>query len=307
MKNDKKIQQGGLCLHSQIVGQYLKLPTTWHIADFIDYIWFYYNSSLFLDFLNTYSISDNDNKMIWDNNITIDKNNKKYRMIETSFASINVPVARIENIFVHNKNQTKVSIYGKWLHVIRKKPDLYNSLLSFLYSFGLLDTTSINISRLDFTSDFDSLNYNVDVLLRTSKTTEFKYAGILETIYYWSKKSSVYIRFYNKKLELQEKWYDVLYPEYDTYSEIMRYEIQLKSNWIPLDLKVIKLDELYDIVFRLWRLYNPSRIVPTSTKSKKRAKQIFNWFLNDISSIYTKNDIKHDYNLIFKERYSDEK
>jgi hypothetical protein len=61
------------------------------------------------------------------------------------------------------------------------------------------------------------------------------------------KNSSRFIRYYNKKLDLQETQFERLYPQYQTENEVMRYELQVKSDGIAKEQKIQLITNLKNI------------------------------------------------------------
>lgn len=281
----------------------MELPT-WStlINTFIDFIWFYYEWNLWEINKDVAMVrkSDNDNMLYFDN-FYLDYSSKYYLMVYVLHLWLIIPFARIETIHISTLPYTKVSLYWKWLKAMRDVPHLYSSFISLFvqlwYKYERLYYT-----RLDITRDYSRLWFNIKCKLRTKKTFTVYWHSWLETKYFWSPKSSVYIRYYNKKKELADKWRLDLYPEYQSITEVMRYEIQIKNKAIPLHINQDYSTILWLKKLALWEDQTKSlKYVSKSTKqSNKRAKQLFQSFLYSLSSRYYLQDVKQDLHLIYK-------
>lgn len=299
-----------LNLRKEILDKYLILPNSSDfINNFIDFIGFYYDGNTWeTSKIKKTGLSDNDNTSNY-NNFFLDYNNNRFCMVYTLHLSLIVPVARFETVFIKWSLYTKVSLYWKWLKVMRDVPILYSDFVWLLIKLGY-KYQWLNYTRLDVTADYSKLAYNIQCTLRTAKTNLIYWEKWLETKYFWSKKSSVLIRYYNKKIELEQKnWVD-LYPEYDQFTEVMRYEIQLKNKALPL-----KLHYNYSTLIWLKQLVMGEdtaklHIKPVSRKSKKsmeRAKSLLHSFLHSLSSRYDLSYDINDINFIYTSRLNEQK
>lgn len=227
-------------------------------------------------------------------------------MIYITYNSLIIPFARIETITVQNIKNTKISIYWKWLKVVRDVPILLDDFLVLLQTYWYKD--SLVYSRLDVTADYSQIAFNIKCLLNSVKVNIICGDAWIETKYFWSKKSSVLIRYYNKLKELSDKWRLDLYPEYQKHKSVMRYEIQLKSKSIPnkVHYNYSNLQGLKSIC--LWEDAVKLHEKPNSRKSKqsiKRAKSLLSSFLSSLSSRYYLNDDLDDINFIYDTRLNE--
>ncbi len=227
----------------------------------------------------------------------------KFMMIYTTYQGYIIPVSRVETIFV-GETCTKVSMYGKGLKVIRDNPFILDDLYLFLQSNCWL-VADITLSRIDVTTDTNKIDFSIKCLLKTTKTMIFRWDGWIETKYFWSKKSNIFIRYYNKKKELSDKWYSWLYLEYTNVPEVMRYEIQLKGDWIPKEVRrqVDNLTWLTDIILNMWSPYPMLFKYKKGKADPNRAVELFNGFLKNLTSIYDITQVADKLDIIYNERY----
>lgn len=274
---------------------------------FVDYVGFYYPENSRELTKNRFSDNDNTQKF-WP--YLLDYSNSRWCIAYVVYYDLIVPVCRFETITVLSEKKTKVSVYWKWLKVFRESPELYEEFVALLFHMWYKEKYSFSYCRLDVTSDYSRLNFTIKCLLKTRKNSKWfairnMENGSFETKYFWSKKSSVYIRYYNKKLELSEKWWQDLYPEYEQYNQVMRYEIQLKSKSIPKNVQenYNTLSGLSDLI--LWHDTNQMHIAFPSRKSKHsliRAKSLFSSFLTSLSTRYDLSDSLDDINILYNQR-----
>lgn len=156
----------------------------------------------------------------------------------------------------------RVQLYGKWLLIINRE-NLWRNLENLLFFFGVND---IVLTRIDYAVDCEKMNFKKPNSLKAKKAGQFHNARTWELEYLWfgaKGKSPLFIRYYDKKKDLERSKFEWLYPEYEQYATIMRYELQVNSDWIsPAD----KNKTVYDIE----KIVNFNQDVSKTRRSHKR-------------------------------------
>lgn len=157
----------------------------------------------------------------------------------------------------------RVQIYGKGLLILNRE-DLRSSFEDLLKFFGMKELT---LTRIDYAIDCEKINFKKKNTLNAKKGWSIYSVrtGKIEYIGFGSKwVSPLYIRYYNKKVDLKETNYERLYPDYDEYPQIMRYELQVNSDGIaPVD-KNATVDQIKNIAS-----FN-SRVSPRKRVTQKK-------------------------------------
>lgn len=156
----------------------------------------------------------------------------------------------------------RVQLYGKWLLVINRE-NLRRNLENLLFFFGM---NEIILTRIDYAIDCEKMNFKKPNSLKARKAGQFHNARTWELEYIWfgaKGKSPLFIRYYDKKKDLRWTKFEWLYPEYDKYETVMRYELQVNSDGIsPYD----KNKTVYD----LEKIVNFYQDVSKNKRSHKR-------------------------------------
>ena len=160
------------------------------------------------------------------------------------------------------KRLLRVQLYGKGILVINRE-NLWRNLENLLFFFGMNDIT---LTRTDYAIDCEKINFEKKNLLKAKKAGQFHNArtGELEYLGFWAKgKSPLFIRYYDKKKDLQRTKFERLYPEYEKYDTIMRYELQVNSDGISPEHK----DKT---VYDLKKIANFGQEIAMNKRSHKR-------------------------------------
>lgn len=153
------------------------------------------------------------------------------------------------------KRLLRVQLYGKGILVINRE-NLWRNLENLLFFFGMNDIT---LTRTDYAIDCEKINFEKRNSLKAKKAGQFHDArtGELEYLGFWAKgKSPLFIRYYDKKKDLERTKFEWLYPEYQRYSTIMRYELQVNSDGISPDHKnktVYDLEKIANFWQEIWK------------------------------------------------------
>lgn len=140
---------------------------------------------------------------------------------------------------VAQKPVIKVDIYGKGLLIINREGLREDFELCMQY-FGMVD--DLVLTRVDYCVDCEKMAREKTHTLKTKMKTIIRneYTNEIEYIRYGQKRSSPqFLRFYNKIIDLERSNAMRLYPEYKKYKSLMRYELQIQSDGIAADEKII--------------------------------------------------------------------
>lgn len=283
------------------------------ICDFIDYVAFYgrWNPTLLMNLL----VSDNW-PSVYVGRITLTKW-EQWRLF-TCFGQVVVawkivPIFRLQELKLpwDNHWNLKVDLYWKWVKLIREewlRSDVYQVLTRYCklddiiltradytvdcakYNFWkkntLSNTTSWTICKAnrvihekdyDITKNIESLN---KVINDKKRKIQYKLFGCK------SSSSAHFIRYYDKKREIVERWTQFLYPEYFDVPCVMRYELQVNSKGFTDEERHLKVDQIYDfITFGLNITDNT-----VSHKRIPRNQSMYEWIRYGINKLKREND-----------------
>ena len=231
------------------------------LRDFIDYLTFYttWDNKPLLKFINR----DNGPSFYLGRlSLDIAKNRIGHFLwqIHTVYNGHSVAICQLKEIKVWSKLVIKVSIYWKWLKLLREDFDLYKTL-KCLFTDRLMFWEELTVCRIDYTCDCAKYNFRKYNSMRAKKGADFKNkeweSMQVKTVYFWKRShdSAYFIRYYDKKYEIQHgenghntEW---LYPEYQFIPEVMRYELSVNSKWLDKKERDININNLYDLI-TLW-------------------------------------------------------
>ena len=230
------------------------------LDDFMDYCWFY--GSWSREKVITFLSSDNGGSIVIDNKLVLNNLNWIWpfrAMVSVAVYWIPVNIIQLREIKIWWKIVLDVDVYGKCIKLIREnnlRPSLYKL---FVYYLGMDD---IIITRADYTVDCMKMNFN------KANTLKFKVSWTISN--WWvvryktfGKKwhdSALFLRYYDKKHEIESRWTSYLYPEYSLVPNVMRYELQVNSKGFDKWEREISIDDLfwfltldYDVSLRYWK------------------------------------------------------
>ena len=216
------------------------------LCDFIDYLAFYgkWNRK------KTLSLLSSDNApSFYAGKISIEKNEwvSTFQAFGSySYMGMSVRLFRIWEIQIWWEVVLKVDIYWKGLKIIREDNLWANIELIFKSYFGM---DEIKLTRVDYTVDCAKYAFKKKNSLKTSIKGKVEKENNVEYLVFGRKgQSARFIRYYDKKKEILARWTSWLYPEYFGYSEIMRYELQVNSDWMDNYERYIKIDDIRGFV-----------------------------------------------------------
>lgn len=216
------------------------------LCDFIDYLAFYgkWNRR------KTLSLLSSDNApSFYAGKISIEKNEwvSTFQAFGSySYMGMSVRLFRIWEIQIWWEVVLKVDIYWKGLKIIREDNLWANIELIFKSYFGM---DEIKLTRVDYTVDCAKYAFKKKNSLKTSIKGKVEKENNVEYLVFGRKgQSARFIRYYDKKKEILARWTSWLYPEYFGYSEIMRYELQVNSDWMDNYERYIKIDDIRGFV-----------------------------------------------------------
>lgn len=280
---------------NNMLNKYMKFTLKdWYISDFIDYCAFYWvwHHELLLNL----DRSDNWASLYIDNKLAVDiesyANFKAY--VSVCVCGLPVKICQLKEVKVWNRVVLSVNIYWKGCKVIREDwlwPSVYKFFTSYL---GLHD---IVITRIDYTCDCSVMNFNKKNFLTnsvcwyfTKKIWRGKKKELLTYKLFGRKGSDSrrFLRYYDKKEEIIKRWTSYLYPEYEKYNSVMRYELQINSKWFDDFDRRKKIEDLESII-TMWNY-----IINSSWKHKKKDKDesLENVVLMGIRKLLKKNDTR---------------
>ena len=220
------------------------------LRDFIDYLSFY--TSRNHDVLLRLLASDN-GPSVYLGRLSVDCIDNKIWLfrawISTSYMWMSVKICQLREMKIKDKVVLKVDIYWKWLKLLREDKDLRNSLRLF-FSDWLCLWEDLTVCRIDYTVDCMKYNFKKPNTLRSRAYVPMYMDGAVKTKYFGIKwhDSAMFLRYYDKKWEINDRWTSLLYPEYQFLKEVMRYELQVNSKWLDPCERYIKLSNLYDLI-----------------------------------------------------------
>lgn len=223
------------------------------LRDFVDYVRFHTsrNNKPLLKYINRDNAST-----LFLNRLNLLTNGWKLGFfrawIQTVFLWQIVPLCELREVKIKKNVVLMVSMYWKWLKLLRDDYDLWLSLKCFFKEWLEL-WDELTITRIDYTVDCAKYNFRKENTLNTKKWWNILKENKIQTKYFGVKShdSAMFIRYYDKKADLLESWFYNLYPEYHFLDEIMRYELVVNSKWLDDYERHINLQSLYDLV-NLW-------------------------------------------------------
>lgn len=228
------------------------------LDDFIDYLSFY-TSRNFAPL--TKLLSSDNAPSVYLGRLSIDCLEKKIGLfrawVSTSYMWYSIKLCQLQELKIWTQIVLKIDIYWKWLKLLRDDKDLRNSFRLFL-SDWLLIGEDLTICRIDYTVDCWKLNFRKENTLRCrcswliTKDWEpkTKYFGVR-----WHD-TAMFIRYYDKKEEIQKRWTAMLYPEYQLLDCVQRYELQVNSKGFDDYERRIKFKDLYSVInmgYHIWK------------------------------------------------------
>lgn len=173
----------------------------------------------------------------------------------------------------------RVQLYGKWLLVVNRE-NLRDELENLLFFFGM---SEITLTRIDYAIDCEKMNFKKPNYLKAKKSWQFTNlrTGELEYLGFGAKwVSPLFLRYYDKKKDLKDSKFERLYPEYAQYDTVMRYELQVNSDWIS---EKAKYQHIYDLkgIVNFWKqVYKTKRSHKKYNESDKDFKTVQDIILN---------------------------
>lgn len=224
------------------LSKYIKInPKDRFLAEYVDYVWFYFSrdSDFFWKLDSRLRKSDNGNdSQIWLLNINKEKN--RY-FISVSYLWFPVRVARVLRTKILWQNVAKVDFYWKWILAINSM----NLRGTFLSVFSSMWANKITLTRIDYAVDCQKMNFRKTNSLKNKISWKITWLSWVEYICFGRRwKSAHFIRYYDKLKELNKHWTLALYPQYRFLDSVMRYELQINSEWLDEDERIIKLYDL---------------------------------------------------------------
>lgn len=251
------------------------------LDDFIDYCGFYWlrDHEKVLKLLK----SDNWGSLIIDNKLVLTNLNwyANFRaMVSVSIYWLPINIVQLREIKINWKVVLDVDLYGKGIKLIREN-DLRGSLYKlFVYYLGMDD---IKLTRVDYTVDCIKQNFDKKNSLscRVSQIITNKVGGENLVKYKtfgrkWHD-SAFFLRYYDKKHEINCRWTWYLYPEYSLLPSVMRYELQVNSKWLDRLESEIKIDELYSFLTLEKSIPSPFGKHEKKYKDETIEKQVIDW------------------------------
>lgn len=182
-----------------------------------------------------------------------------------AYMGMTVDLFRIMQRNLKGQDVLKIDFYGKGLLVVNR--DNLRSSVEKVFT-KLFWMEEITITRADYTCDCEKYNF------RKVNTLKFKISGTiqkdnqLEYMLFGRRwKSARVLRYYDKMKELIARGTTWLYPEYFGLSGVMRYELQVNSEWFDKAERDITINQLKE--FANFGVYIPDNAI--THKKKKEA------------------------------------
>lgn len=214
------------------------------LNEYIDYIGFYwsYDHQRYLHSFKTLFNSDNwSSHNYWPFLVV-----KQWKFLFLYYSHLwhVVNIARFYELIIQNELVMKVDFYGKWILVVNRD----NIWEYFVWYLKVLWFYNIRVTRVDYAVDCQKLNFRKSNKLKTK--IKWLIRNDWEVEYYafgrkW--KSSHFIRYYNKKVELEKRKTLWLYPEYYFLPSVMRYELQVNGEWMDPHERNITINDLENL------------------------------------------------------------
>ena len=287
LKTDNLVFHKGISPENKI-WKYIKFNKNDKIlSDFIDYFAFY--SSRDFSVLTRLLSSDNWPAVyIW--RLSIDRtenHNGLFRAwVSAAYMWYSVKLCQLQEMKIWNQIVLKVDLYWKGLKLLREDKDLYNSFRLFCTDWLCL-WEEVTITRIDYTVDCMKLNFRKVNNLRCRCSWTYYKDWLTKTKYFWKRwhDSAMFIRYYDKKEEINKRWTSMIYPEYQYLPEVMRYELQVNSKWFDKNERIVKLKDLYSVI-NLWYHISDN----TDKHEKVKYDTMYQWIVHWINELKRDND-----------------
>lgn len=279
--------------HKNQVGRFIKFNASDKVVgEYVDYIWWYCEYAPY----KIYTLRTIVFKNAFDSDNWPTANYGSFQIIEngqdmkTWFISVAhrghvVTVARIAMGIIASKMILKFDFYGKWI-LVTNRDNHWAELVALLHMFGL---SQFRLTRYDHAVDCVSMNRRKkNTLNRCKKWVIRGLGGRIEYLSYGVKgKSANFIRYYDKKQELIDRWTDRLYPDYIEHETIQRYELQVWSKGLAELDRDINVSSLVDLCN--FDSYVPS---PRSTHHKQSEITIMSHIRGGMMDIRRRRNIR---------------
>lgn len=209
------------------------------IAEYVDYIKFYWN---FRNKAKTLFSRDNGETI----NVSCfrlirARNNQFIVDVFYHYWAYDMHIASFTENYVKSDPVLRCDLYGKGLLILNRE-DLW-SQMELVFNFFWL--TDVVLSRIDYAIDCLKVNRNKSCSLKAKYTDCRKIDWVPYYVVFGNKETSPqFIRYYEKIKDLEDTGYRWLYPEYQKYDKVMRYELQVNSDWIDKEWKYRKIEDL---------------------------------------------------------------
>lgn len=170
------------------------------------------------------------------------------------YQGFDLHIASFTENYVEGNSVMRCDLYGKGLLVLNREDLRWEMELVFkLFAYN-----TVKISRIDYAVDCQKVNWNKPCLLKAKYTDVRKHKWIPYYVVFGQKEvSPQFIRYYEKIKDLQDNGVEWLYPEYKQYERVMRYELQVNSDWISKEFKEWEITKIKDLA-NFWR-YIPNQ------------------------------------------------
>ena len=152
-----------------------------------------------------------------------------------------VHIASFTENYVNSKSVLRCDLYWKGLLVLNRE-DL-RPQMELVFNF--FSFQEVVLSRIDYAVDCQKVNWDKACSLNVKYTNVLREKWVPCYVAFWVKESSPqFIRYYDKIKDLVDSEFTRLYPEYEQYWAVMRYELQVNSDWIGKDFKIRKIEDI---------------------------------------------------------------
>ena len=269
------------------IGKYIKFTRKDKVlCDFIDYLAFYGKR----DRKITVALLSSDNSpSFYVGKISIEKNEgvasfQAYG--HYSYMGYSIRLFRVWEIQIWWELVLKVDFYGKGLKIIREDNLWSNIELIFRKQFWM---DEIKLTRVDYTVDCGRYCFNKKNSLKTSIKWKIEKADNIEYLVFGRKgQSARFIRYYDKKKEIIDRWTAWLYPEYFWLDEIMRYELQVNSDGFDDYERYLKVSDIKRFVDFGFTVADNS----ATHKTKNRDDSLYYWIEYGIRKLQKEKDFQ---------------
>lgn len=245
LENDKKIE---LSKYNKIWDFMTFYESDWFLDEFIDFVWFYWKRKheRILHLLK----SDNWWSIYLSKRLCLNSLNgfSNFRaMVSVSVYGSPINVVQLREIKMWWQVVLDVDLYWKGCKLIREewlRDELY---LLFNYYLWM---DHIILTRADYTVDCQKMNFRKANWLKCKISWLIRENWQVAYMTFWKKShdSAKFLRYYDKKQEILDRWTSHLYPEYSLLKSVMRYELQVNSKWFDSLEKEISINDLYNFI-----------------------------------------------------------